>query len=172
MAGATIKVTTRGERELGEAMARLAGDELVTAALKNIGQVLLKGTRERFSRQVDPEGRPWAPLNPEYAKGKRGGKILQVQGMRGGLLGSITAQLSGSHRLEVGTNKIYGAVHQFGATIRPRSAEALVFRLGGRLIRAKQVTIPARPYLGISAADRANSLVIVRDHIERRWQGN
>jgi phage gpG-like protein len=46
-----------------------------------------------------------------------------------------------------------------------------VFRLGGKLVHAKKVTVPARPYLGISAADRTASLAVVRDHIERAWEG-
>ena len=37
----------------------------------------------------------------------------------------------------------------------PKSATALVFSVGGRVIRAKKVTMPARPYIGLSGEDRA-----------------
>jgi len=50
----------------------------------------------------------------------------------------------------VGVNAIYGAVHQFGATIRPKSGKSLVFRLGGKTVFARKVTIPARPFLPFS----------------------
>lgn len=60
----------------------------------------------------------------------------------------------GAHDLAWGSNKIYAAVHRFGAVIRPKTAEAVRFRLASGLVRARSVTIPARPYLGLSAEDR------------------
>lgn len=48
----------------------------------------------------------------------------------------------------VGTNVKYARVHQFGATIVPRSKPRLVFPgPDGNLIFAKRVVVPARPYL-------------------------
>ncbi len=55
----------------------------------------------------------------------------------------------------VGTNVIYAAVHEFGATIRPKVA-------GGRLawkgpdgwVSAKEVRIPRRPYMSRAFAER------------------
>lgn len=126
---------------------------LVVASLKVIGQAMLKSTRKRFDDQVDPAGHPWKALNPTYAAGKRGTRILQESGMAGGLLGSITTQVTGT-TLQIGTNKVYGAIHQFGGTIMPRSYPALVFKLDGKLHFARKVTIPARPFLGISEDDR------------------
>ena len=42
----------------------------------------------------------------------------------------------------------YAAVHEFGATIRPRRAKALRFQIpGGGWVTTKRVTIPARPYV-------------------------
>lgn len=168
MAGAQIKITV-DDKAVQAALARLErnGGPLM-AALKNIGIALVKSTRARFAAQASPAGKPWAPLNPEYAKGKRGPKILQEHGH---LLGSIVYQLTGK-RLAIGTNLIYGAIHQFGGVIVPRTADALVFRLGGHLVVAKKVTIPARPYLGVSPGDRKTILEIVADHAEGAWSGN
>jgi phage virion morphogenesis protein len=167
MAGASIKITVR-DAPLIAAFKRVAAPDLRRAILKNIGIALVKSTRRRFATETDPQGRPWARLNPEYAKGKRGSKILQEQGMRGGLLGSITYEASET-RVVVGTNKIYAAAQHFGATIFPRTADALVFRLNGRLVRAQKVTIPARPYLGISESDRSTIAQVVEDHISGAW---
>lgn len=133
---------------------------LVVAALKVIGQAMLKSTRKRFDDQVDPAGHAWKALNPTYAAGKRGTKILQESGMAGGLLGSITAQVTGT-TLQIGTNKVDGAIHQFGGTIVPRAYPALVFRLDGRLYFAHKVNIPARPFLGVSEEDRRAILELV-----------
>lgn len=170
MAGVGIKIRPQ-DQTANQAMARLAAQpSLVQPALKNIGVALVRSTRQRFADQKDPQGQPWKPLNPEYAKAKGGGKILQKLGMRGGLLGSIVWQLEGS-TLQIGTNKIQAAVHQFGAVILPRNAPALVFRIGKKLIFAAEVTIPARPYLGISADDRTEIAEIVEDHVNQVWKG-
>jgi len=135
---------------------------LVVASLKVIGQAMLKSTRKRFDDQVDPAGHAWKALNPTYAAGKRGARILQESGMAGGLLGSITAQVTGT-TLQIGTNKVYGAIHQFGGTIVPRTYPALVFKLNGRLYFARKVTIPARPFLGVSEGDRRMIPELVED---------
>jgi phage virion morphogenesis protein len=120
--------------------------------MRVLGQALVETTRERFQTGTDPWGRAWAPLLPAYAQFKRGTKILVVAGMRGGLMGSIHYDAAPG-RVVVGTDKIYGAVHQFGAVIRPKNAKALVFRLGPRLVRVQSVTIPARPFLGFGPKD-------------------
>jgi len=123
----------------------------------------------RFGAQSDPEGRSWVPLNPLYATTKKGPRILEgAGGMRGGLLGSIIYQVGG-REVAIGTNKIYGAIHQFGGVIRPRSADALVFRMGGELIHARSVRIPARPYLGAGPADRAQMVSLVEGILRRDW---
>ena len=55
----------------------------------------------------------------------------------------------------IGSGLIYAAIHQFGGTIVPKSADRLAFRIGNRQIFAKKVTMPARPYIGLSGEDRA-----------------
>jgi phage virion morphogenesis protein len=169
MAGATIKITVR-DQGLRAAFRRLAAADrsLIPAALKSLGELALKQTRRRFQEQKSPDGQAWAALNPEYAKGKRSRKILQELGMRGGLLGTIVYRVEG-RRVLIGTNKVYGAIHQFGGTIVPRRGDALVFRLGGKLVMARSVTIPARPYLGASAEDRKEMAELVGELIATRW---
>ena len=67
-------------------------------------------------------------------------KILQD---RGTLHDTLRYQASASG-VEIGTDRIYGATHQFG-----------------------RGNIPARPFLGLSAGDRQDILAIVRDHLAR-----
>src|SRR3546814_7144 len=134
------------------------------APLKNIGLHLVHSTKDRFLEERAPDGLPWAPLNPAYAAAKRGPGILRELGNAGGLMGSISYEVTGN-QLEWGTNKVHAAVHQLGATIRPRTAEALVFPIGGETVIAKSVTIPAREFLGVSADDETEILAILEDFI-------
>jgi phage gpG-like protein len=67
----------------------------------------------------------------------------------------------------VGTNAPYAGVHQRGATIRAKPGKRLAFRIGRATIFARSVTIPARPFLGVSQEDREEIVEIFRDHIRR-----
>lgn len=132
--------------------------------LRAIGVGLARNTRERFDDERDPRGEPWQPLSELYAPLKRGPGILRESGMRGGLQGSITFDAT-NDEVAVGSNKVYAAVHQFGATIRPKNGPHLIFRNVHGLVFAKSVTIDARPYLGISAEDEDTIL----DVTETMW---
>jgi phage gpG-like protein len=99
-------------------------------------------------------------------------------------------QTDGDDALLVGTNAPYGAIHQFGGTIRrPARSTHVYFRLGrdgevGRRFApksrsnfAQRVTVPehnikmpARPWLGISAADERELLDIAEDHIKAAFE--
>lgn len=47
----------------------------------------------------------------------------------------------------IGSDLDYAPVHEFGATIKPKRAKALHFKIDGRWVTASMVHIPARPYL-------------------------
>ena len=75
---------------------------------------------------------------------------------QGILNASIHHVVEGSHAVRWGSGLIYAAIHQLGGTIVPKAAKALVFTgADGSLVFAQKVTIPARPYLGVSAANAA-----------------
>jgi phage virion morphogenesis protein len=117
--------------------------------MRAIGIGVRDTTQGRMDRGLSPDLQKWAPLNPDYAFVKKGAGILRERGMRGGLQGSLTFRAASSS-VTIGTNAVHAAVHQFGATIKPKASGSLVFRLGGnRVVFARSVTIPARPYLGI-----------------------
>lgn len=117
--------------------------------LAELGEYGLRSTRARFKTQTAPDGTAWAALQPWYQKEKRRNKN-RILTLNGYLRGQMTWQLVGDRTVEIGSNLPYAAVHQFGATIKPRAAKVLIFR--GHA--AKSVTIPARPYLGLSDEDR------------------
>ena len=67
--------------------------------------------------------------------------------MRGDLRRSITHKINGIKSAKVGTNKVYAAIQEFGGIIRPKKGPYLWFKIKGKLVRAKQVKIPAHPYM-------------------------
>jgi len=103
-------------------------------------------------------------LNPDYKAMKRNSRILTETGR---LRDSITSR-AGRDQVAVGTNVIYAAVHQFGATIVPKNATHLVFRLATGVVLAKSVTVPARPFLGINDDDEEMIADTVFGFVERR----
>lgn len=139
---------------------RVEGAEAAIAALKRaaeradkprglydaIGLSLVTSTQRRFEDEQGPDGQPWPP---SIRARLEGGRTLFESGR---LAQSITHQASDTG-VEIGTNVLYGPIHQLGGTIRPVSAERLVFRIGGRTIFATEVTIPARPFLGLDRED-------------------
>jgi phage gpG-like protein len=120
-----------------------------TKVFQTIGRVLVNRIRLGFRASRSPKGVPWAPLTS---------RIGQPLMDKRRLLRSILPK-AGNGFVEVGTNlKVpgggasLGAVHQFGAEIKPKKAKFLAFRIGGRLVLAKQVTIPARPFMPLNPA--------------------
>jgi phage virion morphogenesis protein len=141
-----------------------------TPLLRTIGTGLARNVQDRMDKGVDPQGHPWTPLKPAYAAFKKGPGILRESGIRGGLQGSITFTAA-RNQVVVGTAKVYGAVHQFGATIKPRKGKYLIFRMGPKLVFAKHVTIPARPYLGFGTEDRETVMDVLDFAMQRALRG-
>jgi phage gpG-like protein len=121
------------------------------------------------------EGRPkWKKLAKSTLKqrNKKGytGKILQRRGGGSGLKGSIQAKYD-AESASVGTNKIYGRIHQEGGTIKiaarseifkrnryKRGSKKGKFKKGttpgrGNTIKSSLIKIPARPFLKLDKPD-------------------
>lgn len=99
---------------------------------------------------------------------QEGGKTL-IQSAQ--LRNSIHAK-SDASGFAVGTNVKYAATHQFGEpsrTIRARKKKALRFQVGGKWVTKKQVriTIPARPFLGLSEDDMQEMKATVEEFIQK-----
>ena len=112
-----------------------------TPMTRVIGVGLVASTESRLGGTTAPDGSQWHALSPAYAALKTQPGMLKERGTQGGLLSSITS-LAGHNHVVVG---------------------ASVFRLGpGRgIVRAHSVTIPARPYPGISREDEAMIVRVV-----------
>jgi len=175
MAGVTlnVKIEDQGVRDLiGRLRERTSN---LTPAMKIIGSIV----RTSVIRNFEAGGRPpWKPLKVisyhlGYTMGRktkaytqRGGltagfqrylagkKILIGRGFGGGLMGSVhfTAH---PDRVEIGTNKIYGAIHQ----------------LGGKAGRGHKVDIPARPFLMVQSEDWAEIRAALQDYLTSKSGG-
>lgn len=144
MAGVRIDVTVSGMEEALARMARLSRFDK-TMLLDRLGGLVESQTKRRIAHEKRaPSGAAWKP-NLE------GTSTLFREGF---LLGSIH-YVTGPDSVRIGSGLVYAAIHQFGGTITPKKAKRLAFTLGGRSVFARKVTIPARPYLGLSADNAA-----------------
>ncbi len=111
-------------------------------ALREIGEHLDLSHRMRWDHQQSPDGSPWEPLSlaTVVRKAKKGlaSDILVGRGDLRNLL-RYTVTKKG---LQFGTDRVYGATHQFG-----------------------RGPIPARPWLGMSDSDRSAIVGIIQRHL-------
>lgn len=146
-----------------ESIERKMGD--LTPVMRIIGEIV----RTSIIRNFEVGGRPtkWKPLSPVTLAMRKGTKILMVQGFAGGLAGSIH-YTPYRDRVVVGTNKVYAAIHQFGAkkgsfgTVVAHVREHIRKLASGKKVKVKEHTrrvnvpwgdIPARPYLMVQDED-------------------
>ena len=136
---------------------------------QGINAALAEGVREstleRFKQSKGPDGRRW---KTSIRAAQEGGKTL-IQSAQ--LRNSIHAK-SDTSGFALGTNVKYAATHQFGEpgrTIRARKKKALRFQVGGKWVTKKQVriTIPARPFLGLSEDDMQEMKATVEEFIQK-----
>lgn len=128
--------------------------------LDEIGGMLVASTLDRFERGQAPDGSDWQ--KSARAEAENGQTLVDT----GRLRGSITHRASGD-AVEVGTNVVYAAIHQFGGRIEAKNKKALSFPVGDGFAVVESVTMPARPFLGLNDADRSSILRIVERAIER-----
>lgn len=183
MAG--TRITAAVDDAQAHAMLARMGEPGTDDLMPRLGEYLQASTQDRFKTQTAPDGTAWRPLQPDYARRKKRqrGKILTLDGY---LRAIPRWQPVGDSGIEVGTNVKYAAIHQLGgaitkparqATVRYRSVAGRVLFAGKKHKRATerqvtmpahQVVIPARPFLGISAADDKEIRSIILDWVVER----
>ena len=85
-----------------------------------IGYELVRSTLQRFEDEVDSNGHPWVDLKSATLARKRGSKKLVADGV---LRGGIAVLKATDGFVEIGADREYAAVHQFGsATDMPFSS--------------------------------------------------
>ncbi|MFB1489650.1 MULTISPECIES: phage virion morphogenesis protein [unclassified Thiocapsa] len=158
MAGTRITIDL-DDAALQATLSRLAASVAdPSPALSEIGEHLLKTTKARFgqTQKRAPDGTPWARNSETTIARKRRDNPLYQTGM---LQGQMRWQLAdGGRAVEVGSNRIYATVQQFG---QPKGASGRTKR-GGPIPWGD---IPARPFLCVSADDRAAIADILSDYL-------
>ena len=182
----TIQVNDRQVLDrLGE-LARKCSN--LKPAMKEIGEDLVASTKARFASTTSPDGTPWVANsqvtidrfmglhtknyktdgslvpNKNFKKdgslSKSGEACVAAGAAKKPLTGktqtlghTINYQLDGNSSVRIGSPLPYAAMQQFGGT------KAQWPHLWG--------AIPARPFLGVSAADKADILEIVGSYLVR-----
>lgn len=140
------------EIDLSEAQAKLArlSTRDLDALSYAIGSLIEDQTKRRIAdEKTAPDGTPWAPWSEAYAASLKKPNRVNPRSLlvgEGDLLGSIQNYTTGEVA-RVGTNLVYGAIHQFGG-------------------EAVGIPIPARPYLGLSAENVREIEDLVTDQLE------
>ncbi len=110
-----------------------------------VGEQVESQTRRRIQEEKkDPSGAPWPAWSARYAGRRKAGRTLLMN--EDHLLDSITHLMVDRDSVEVGTNMIYAATHQFGDAERG---------------------IPARAYLGISDQNEKDLLRELDEYLDR-----
>lgn len=150
------KLPSQRLRELMDALTRK------TPMYDAIGDMMINWADENFRGQHAPNGTPWQVLTPATirARMKRGRAQISILRETGLLRGSLN-HVASEQGVSVGSSSIYGAIHQFGGTIDKKAGSR--WMAGRRFakrdkapdgaevaIRAHTITIPARPYIGVS----------------------
>ena len=156
------------DKALGRATGKLGNTQ---ALMESVGEALVSGTKKRFDEKKDPEGTPWKPSRRALEKG---GKTL----MHSGRLRRSIDYAATSDKVMVGSNLAYARIHQKGGEITPKKAKQkggeitpkkakkLVFKdSDGKTVAVDAVTIPARPYLGVSKEDMEDVKATMADFL-------
>lgn len=166
-----------------------------TPVMRKLSEIMIDASARAFDNAVDPAtGTPWKPLsasrNRQRAKkGRSVANILQDSGLLVGSIARPSGQGSvrkiGPDHALVGTNVPYAAIHQLGGTIH-REAAPMTVRLrkkNGRTLfaaakhkrvrivdtvhKAYNITIPARPFIGVGPTDIQDMLNIITRHLQQ-----
>jgi phage virion morphogenesis protein len=143
-----IDITIK-DKALSDALrqaARVAED--MRPLLNAIGETVTRQTFERFkSEGPAPDGTPWKKLKDATVERKRKRKKSEKILRESGILGdTIAPQMPDSNTVVIGTNSVYGRVHQMGY---------------------KEKNIPARPYLGLSAENTQEIMRIMENYVNK-----
>lgn len=148
--------------------ALLAIDGIENAPLgelaEGIGRLVQGQVRRRIEEEkTAPDGTPW--------KANRSGTSILFES---GALSRSIDYIASPTQIVVGSGLVYARIHNEGGVIKPVNGQALKFRWrsGGHSNFAivKQVTIPQRRYLGLSADNQDDIVEDTEDWLSRLVQ--
>ena len=162
---------------------------------RELVQIMVSDIKKRFSTGTAPDGTRWKPL--KFARPRGGNRpLLDTGRLRSSIVGRF--DMNG---VTVGTAHPGAALQNFGGTVRPVKGKFLAIPLtkeaqrngtprqmtgtdvmplfarmiGGRMIGhfmlLKKVTIPARPFIGLSAEGEAALAEAILEAAAEQWEG-
>ncbi|TCO74287.1 phage virion morphogenesis protein [Rhodovulum euryhalinum] len=167
MTGVTMTVTL-DDREAREKLRALVDRmERPEGFYKLVGDAIVNSTKENFQSESAPDGTPWAPHAPSTIRQRiRRGQVpitkLRTNSFGQTLYNQLNARPS-PEGVTVGSPMPYGAIHQLGGTVKRQARTGRLFGRDSVSVRAYTITIPARPYLGLSAEDEETIIQIADD---------
>ncbi|MGV1825588.1 phage virion morphogenesis protein [Agrobacterium vitis] len=149
MTGISYKATI-DDQDMREKLAEFIGKMRRPAGFyKNVGEHLLNSVKDNFENESAPDGNRWKTLSQstrDLRSKKYANAPTTILRASGDLMNSIN-MLASDTDVRIGSSLIYAAIHQFG----------------GDAGLGKKVTLTARPYLGLSAADEDEVMAIAEE---------
>ncbi len=166
-----IKVTIKDKQVLDRLGQIIGHAKNMRPAFLEIGEDMVDSTKRRFTTATAPDGTPWdknSAVTVAKYLGQTGGNFKKdgslskkgqartdakkpLTGETRTLAGTINYQLKGASGVAIGSPKVQAAMMQYGGT------KSEFPHLWG--------DIPARPFLGISPADKTNILQIIGGYL-------
>lgn len=156
---------------------------------RNVGERLLGSTKDNFRQERAPDGSPWQKLRRRTIKAREAKKQTPIKILRArGYLAGSTNYEATQDELRICSPVEYAAIHQLGGEIEKAARAAKIYRglekggaTGRRFVKKKlkrkvetdvnigahKITIPARPYLGVSKADETGIMEDAADWLMR-----
>lgn len=159
MSNVVLDVTTEG---LDEAILKIEGiaDAPRLELMEGISRLVQEQTRRRIEEEkTAPDGSAWKP--------NIAGTSIMFQS---GALSRSIDYVATETTSEVGSGLIYARIHNDGGVITPKSANALAFQIGNRLVMTGSVTMPQRQFLGLSADNERDIVEAAEDWVGRLLQ--
>lgn len=178
MSGITIQVELRDAEARDSLNALIARMDRRKPFFSSVGDRIVSSAGKRFAEENAPDGTPWARLRPATIKARqRKGQlpltILRSNDASGSALAGSIHHEASNDEVRVGATKFTAAIHQLGGTINRPARTGKIYRVkdsngqvGRRFVSkekankvtdvnipAYSITMPARPFLGISAED-------------------
>ncbi|WP_051775587.1 phage virion morphogenesis protein [Paenibacillus tyrfis] len=177
-------MTTEGVRVDGDwsRLLNVLGDlNLSPAELKQlnaqIAQIVAEGSKERFETEKSSDGQRWKPLSPATLEARARRRSKRKDGSSGyktkrGKVSKRAQRIIASGRPLKDTGRLMRSIAtkatNEGLAVGTNLAQAAIQQFGGPAGRGKKVTIPARPYLGVSSSEEADIMELINEFVKER----
>lgn len=148
---ATINLTLENNKTLKAFTDLASAGADLSPVMKEIAGILADASEQAFTDEADPNtGEIWKPLTDAHkARRQEKGYTGSILQMTGQLAASIQSDW-GRDFAQVGSNKVYAAIHQHG---------------GLPDMPARNAAIPARPFLGAGDDDKDEIMDVLKRHL-------